>query len=651
MMESSKQRLRGGCWSGSARARAVAAALLACAVLPIAAHPAGAFELFGIKLWGSSEEEEADIADPLRYTVTLTVSDGDEDLQETLDKASGLVAGQEQPVSGSLGLLSRARSERELLIAALYRQARYDGVVNISIAGQPLDDIAPDAVFTGEPVPVTIVIDPGSVYTLGDVALKGDAADLAPARFGLIAGGPAGSGVILKAEADIVRALREEGRPLAKVTGREIVADHRTRTLDVTLSVEAGPVATYGETTVEGTEYMDPAFTGYMAGLERGKTYSPDEMDEARERLLNLGVFSSVNLTEADALAPDGSLPLHLQVSERKRRVFGGGASYSTTDGLGLEGYWAHRNLFGHAEKLRIEGAISRIGAGGGYGDNSGLKQLNYNAGILFEKPGVIGPDSKFFANVKTVYENPDAYDRFSTRATTGVQYELSKTQSLSAELAVEWEDVEDPLNPEGKTYLLVSTPLQYVFDNRDDPLDAKRGFRALAYVEPTYDILNSTTFLKMKAEGSAYRAIDKTERFVFAARAALGSIVGADLADIPADRRFYAGGGGSVRGYTYQGVGPKDAAGNPTGGRSVAEASLEMRFGVTETIGIVPFIDAGTVSTNEFPSFSDIKFGAGLGLRYLTPFGPLRVDAAVPLNRDPGDPSFAVYAGIGQAF
>lgn len=636
--------MRFGVAKGRGLGRVMALALMAGAVLPAAVLPATAFELFGFRLWGSSDED-TDIVDPLRYSATLTVTDGDEDLQDTLEDASELMAEQERPVSGSLGLLSRARADRELLIAALFRAARYDGVVNIAIGGRLLDDIPPDAEFTGEPVPVTITVDPGAVFTLGGIALKGDAADLMPARFGLISGGPAGSESILKAESDIVRALRQEGRPLAQVTGREIVADHATRTLDVSLAVAAGPIAPYGETTVEGTEQVDREFTRYMTGLEPGRIYSPKEMREARDRLAALEVFSSINLREAEALNPDGSIPIHLRVSERKYRYYGAGASYSTTDGLGLEGYWGHRNLFGRAEKLRIGGSIS------GIGDRGDLGQLNYNASILFEKPGVIGPDSKFFAKLGTVYEHPDAYDRFSTGGGVGIQYELSPTQTLSAELAVDWEEVTDALNPEGKDYLLVSTPLQYVFDNRDDKLNPKRGFRALAFAEPTYDFLNSTSFVKVKAEGSAYRAVDEAGRFVLAGRATLGSIAGAELADIPADRRFYAGGGGSVRGYAYQGIGPKDAFGDPIGGRSLAEASLEMRIGVTDTIGIVPFIDAGTVSEAEFPDFSDFKAGAGLGLRYITPFGPLRVDVAVPLNPDPDDPTFALYAGIGQAF
>jgi translocation and assembly module TamA len=630
---------------GGRRRRALAGALLASAILAGAlglAVPAQAFEIFGFKFF-EPDEEETDIVDPLRYTLTFNVAGGDEDLADTLRDASAMVAEEEKPVSGSLGLLSKATSERDLLIAALYRLARYDGVVNISIAGKPLDTLPPDAEFGAGPVPVAIDIEPGSVFTLGEVVLKGDAAGLSPDDFGLTRGGDAGSDAILKAETLIVRALKAQGRPLAKVAGRDVVADHATTTLDVTLTVEAGPIAGYGETTVDGTRDMDRDFTAYMTGLERGRTYSPEEMDDARQRLANLGVFGSIGVNEADALDANGQIPIHVEVSERKKHYYGAGATFSNTEGIGLEGYWGHRNLFGRAEKLRIEGSISRIG------DTTDYQKLDYNAAIMFEKPGVIGPPSKFFATTRVVNDHPDAYDRFAVRGELGVAYDIDRRQSVSASLAVEYADIDDAFG--SNRYLVTSTPLQYVYDKRDDKLNPTRGWRALMFAEPSYDALNSVTWVKFRAEGTAYYPFDKDGRLVAAVRLAGGSIVGAELPEVPADRRFYAGGGGSVRGYAYQGIGPKDAAGQPIGGLSYAEASFEMRVGVTDTIGIVPFIDGGTVSEDQYPDFSDVKLGAGLGLRYITPFGPLRLDAAVPLNPGPGDPDFGIYAGIGQAF
>lgn len=632
---------------GTARWRRLSRALilaLACSTALVAeGGNAAAFEIFGIKLWGSSNDEDADIVDPLRYAVTIEAPDADKDLVKRIENASTLKADEERPVSGSLGLLAKARSDREQLVAALYADARYEGVVTITIQGKLLDDLPPDAEFSGpQPIPVVISIAAGPKFTLGDIRLEGDAAGLMSADFGLIAGGDAGSGAVLKAEALIVRALKQEGRPLAKVTDRQIVADHATATLDVTLTVAAGPVAGYGDTTVEGTEKVDRDFTEYMTGLKRGRQYSPEEIDDARDRLLALEVFNSVTLKEADSLDADGNIPIGVQVSERKPRYFGIGGTVSNTEGLGLEGYWGHRNLFGRAEKLRIDGKISGIGS-------NDLSQLNYNAGIMFEKPGVIGPASKFLASVKTVFEHPDAYDHFSLKGSTGLSYELDKRQTVSAEVALDYSRITDAFGKH--KYLIASIPLQYVFDNRDNRLNPTKGFRLLAYAEPSYDILSGAAFVKLKGEGSAYQSLDTASKFVLAERVAVGSIVGTSLEHVPADRRFYSGGGGSVRGYAYQGIGPKDFTGQPIGGLSFFETSVEMRIAITDTIGIVPFVDAGTVSTKVFPDFSDVKVGAGVGLRYLTPFGPLRIDAAVPLNRDPGDPHFGIYAGIGQAF
>ncbi|MGX7873601.1 autotransporter assembly complex protein TamA [Mesorhizobium sp. ORM6] len=642
-MPAHEKQMSGRTAPGRVLPRALLLAMMCSTALVAESRPAAAFELFGIKLWGSASNEDADIVDPLRYAVTLSAPDADKDLVKKLENASALKGDEDRPVSGSLGLMAKARSDREQLVAALYADARYEGVVTITIDGKPLDELPPDAEFKGpQPVPVVISISTGPKFTLGNIRLEGDAAGLMGADYGLISGGDAGSVAVLKAEALIVRALKEEGRPLAKVTDRQIVADHATSTLDVTLTVAAGPVAGYGATTVEGTEKVDRDFTEYMTGLKRGKQYSPQEISDARDRLLALEVFNSVTFKEADKLDADGNIPVGVQVSERKPRYFGLGGTFSNTEGLGLEGYWGHRNLFGHAEKLRIDGAISGIG-------NNNLSKLNYNAGVMFEKPGVIGPASKFFASVKTVLEHPDAYDHFSVKGGTGLSYELDKKQTVSAEVALDYSRIHDAFGKH--TYLIASIPLQYVYDNRDSRLNPTKGFRVLAYAEPSYDILNGAAFLKLKGEGSAYQSLDTASKFVLAERVAVGSIVGTGLENVPADRRFYSGGGGSVRGYAYQGIGPKDFTGQPIGGLSFFETSVEMRIAVTDTIGIVPFVDAGTVSTRSLPNFSDVKVGAGVGLRYVTPFGPLRIDAAVPLNRDPSDPHFGIYAGIGQAF
>ena len=629
---------------GSFVLRRLAPALVASAfVLPSLTAPVLAFELFGFRLWGESKEEGEAVADPVNYSVTFD-SGADGELDARLRRASTLLADEELPVSGSLGVQAKARSERERLVAALYEEARYDGVVSVRIEGRLIDEIPPDAVFdVSRPVPISVEINPGQEYRLGKVSLAGDAARLDPADYDLVPGGDAGSDFILGAENRMIKALKDEGRPLARTAGRDVIADHPSGTLDVVITLAAGPVAPYGETIVEGTESVDRDFTAYMAGLEPGRTYSPEEIEDARERLVELEVFDSVVLREGTELDASGAIPITVQVTERKHRYLGAGATFSSTEGVGLEGYWGHRNLFGKAERLRFEGAISGIGG-------NSLSRLNYNAGLLFQKPGVIGPASRFIASVKTVLEHPDAYDRFSVNASAGVAYDLTKNQTVSIEGKIDYSKITDFF---GKNeYLIASVPMQYVYDNRDDKLNPTRGYRFLAFAEPSYDILSSTPFVKLRGEASAYAALDDARRFVLAGRVAAGSILGASVDQIPADRRFYAGGGGSVRGYAYQGIGPRDPSNDqPIGGRSYVEASAELRFQVTDTYGIVPFIDAGSVSNSQFPDFDDLRVGAGIGVRYRTPFGPLRLDVAVPLNRRPGDPTFGVYAGIGQSF
>ncbi|TIS73544.1 MAG: outer membrane protein assembly factor, partial [Mesorhizobium sp.] len=246
----------------------------------------------------------------------------------------------------------------------------------------------------------------------------------------------------------------------------------------------------------------------YMTDLKRGQQYSPQEIDDARDRLLGLEVFNSVTIKEGESLDAQGNIPIDVQVSERKPRFFGVGGTFSNTEGLGLEGYWGHRNLFGQAEKLRIDGSISGIGS-------NSISALNYNAGIMFEKPGVLGPTSKFFTGVKTVLEHPDAYDHFSVKGDVGVSYDLDKRQRVSAEFDLDYSRITDAFGKH--TYLIASIPLQYVYDSRDNKLNPTRGFRALAYAEPSYDILNGATFLKLKGEGSAYQSLDTASRFVLA--------------------------------------------------------------------------------------------------------------------------------------
>lgn len=616
----------------------------ALCVASVFASPANAFELFGIHLFGARKETDT-LSDPMRYTLTLEAPAADKALLKTLQTASALYNDREKPVSGDLGVVVKARDDRDRLIAALYENARYGGVVKISVNGTDVDSLPPNPTFPdASPVPVTVHVEPGPMFTLGEVHLEGEAAGRDLRQLGLEPGGEAGSLLILRAGERLVAAFRDEGRPLAKLDKREVVADHATHTVDVTLAATGGPVAPVGAVTVSGTKTVDGTFVRDYSRLNAGQPFNPGDMKKAADRLRNLGIFSSVTIKEANRLAPDGSIPVGIEVAEGKHRYFGFGAQVSTTDGAGLSGYWGHRNLFGKAETLKFEGSVS------GLGETTDVTGLDYSAGVSFSKPGIFVPAARLDASLKAKTEHPDSYEANSVTAASGITYELNERDTVSAGGEIDWSKTTDAYGD--NEYLTASLPLTAKRDARDNKLDPTEGYTASLAAKPSYEINGGTFFSSFEGTVTGYKGVGEDNRVVFAGKAALGTLVGsADLEKIPTTRRFFAGGGGSVRGYSYQEISPYNAAGDATGGRSYALASAEARVKVTDTIGVVPFIDAGTVSASMIPNFSDIRAGAGVGLRYATPFGPLRLDVAVPLNKYDNGTKYGIYAGIGQSF
>ncbi|WP_299471108.1 autotransporter assembly complex family protein [uncultured Roseibium sp.] len=624
-------------------------AIVASLVLfPVSAAviPAYAFEIFGWKPFGGSEEEEGEaVPNPLPYEAEIAVSTGDEELTKDLKSASLLIQQQDKPPSGEAGLISRALSDRERLVAKLYADGRYGGTVSITLAGIPLETALelsdlPDT----RPIKVAILINPGPVFTFGNVSVSSTGGDLStdPSFWGLAPGDVAGSGKILSAEGRIVSVLRGRGYPKAKIAERRITADHSTNKLDVRLVADAGPRARFGTVSVNGTEVTEPGFVKQQAMLPEGGIYSPEDIARARKRLNDLGIFSSIRFVEGDIAGPDGNLPITIEVSERKRHVIGAGASWSSTEGFGVEAYWRRRNLFGRGELLSVEGSIGRIGT-------ESFENQEYSARIAFEKPGVFGPLTSFSTSLEARQENPDAYKSRTVTYNAFLNREFSEKLKGRAGAEVFFADEEDAFGDD--EYLLVGLPADLVFDNRDDKLNPSKGVFAAVFGEPAYDTLNSNAMGFIKGTVSSYYALDQANRFILAGRVSVGSILAPSVESVPASRRFIAGGGGSIRGYAYRNVGPR-VDGEVVGGRSLVELSGEVRVRVTETIGIVGFVDAGNAYEDSVPDFSEeLKVGVGAGLRYFTPIGPLRIDAAIPLDPGNDDPDFALYVGLSQAF
>lgn len=616
--------------------------------------PAHAFEIFGFRLFGrdAPAEEDLVIGDPQTYEVEFTVGETDDGVEGRLRSASTLWSDRNEPASGAAGLIAKARGDYRRLLATLYAEGRYGGTISIRIDGREAADLPPDATLT-EPANVVVSVDPGPLFHFREASIANEAPPAQhrrdrvddPRDEGFAPGEVARSGTILRAERLAVEAWRQQGHAKAEISERRVEAAHDADLVDARITVDPGRKAYYGQVAVEGAERIDPEWLAWMTGLRQGEEYDPDDIARAGTRIARLDVFRAARFQEADMIDANGLLPITYIVQERLPRRFGVGGTYSTIDGLGLETFWLHRNLFGRAERLRFDAKVA------GIGDTFKPDEFTYRVGATFVKPGVYTPDTDFSTSIFGDREVLEAYTRTAVTATAGFTHLFNEELSAKAFLTggrARFED--DEFGRRDFTTIGLSTSLAY--DSRDNPADATEGYFIEATAHPFYEFEYGNAAFKATAEARAYYGFGRDNRFVLAGRLKLGTLTGPSIAELPPDMLFFAGGGGSVRGYGYRNIGVPTGGGNVIGGRSLAEASAEARVRVTNSIGVVGFVDAGYVGEDTIPSFSeDVRVGAGLGLRYLTGLGPIRLDVAVPLDRRAGDPSVGVYVGIGQAF
>ena len=625
--------------------------LAASAFLLASAEQACAFSIFGITLFEDESEAAAHavIADPRDYSVDISVT-GNGALKDQLSAASALWAGREEPASGAAGLLATARSDYRRIQSALYAAGFYGGTISIRVDGKEAADLAPDATLS-DPISVAVSVDSGPVFRFDRAEIVNPAptpaseADQVSGPDGFSTGAIARAGAVRQAALVAVKAWNQLGYPKASVTNREVVADHATNRLDAVLTVTPGPHAVLGAISVDGETDMIESFIIRQTGLVPGAEYDPDDLKRARERLADLDVFSSIRITEADAVGPDGTLPLTIVVQERKPRRIGAGASFSTTDGLGLETYFLHRNLFGGGERLKLTAKLAGIA----YPVDSA--DFDYYFGGTLTKPGIFTPDTDLVADLtaqRTVLPN---YTETSVNGKIGLTHQFSNQISVAGGVEAEQAGFIDDLYG-NRSFTLVGAYGGVTYDTRNDATDPSEGIYASVTASPFYDFQFGNAGIQLTTEARGYAGFGDNDQFVLAGRVKAGFLYGPSLAETPPDKLFFAGGGGSVRGYSYRSIGVDGPGDTVTGGQFLTEASVEARVKVSDTLGFVAFADAGYVTADSFVGLADgTRIGVGTGLRYYTDFGPLRLDVAVPLNKRDGDPNFALYAGIGQAF
>ena len=587
----------------------------------------------------------------LTYETTVSSDVDDDESRAAVASSSLLVSLKAEPLDSVGALFERARKDQERIRRALNALGYFAAQVTVTVEGTSAEDLeAQDAVSAAPPnraIATEIRITRGRLFSMRKLDLQGIPADvtegLSRKKLKLEEGAPARSADIVAANAHIVEVLREKGYPLAAIAKRTATADHAGAALDVAIQVAPGPKANMGNVTISGTEKVNSPFVAGLAPFEAGDAYRASLLKDFREELERLNVFDAVTIEEAKELDAEGRLPFTVNVHERPRHLIGVAAGWSTFDGAALATYWEHRNLFGEAERLRIEAAASRLLL-------NATDDYEYALATLLTFPAWPGPREDVTLKLGASRERPDAYARDAIEFSAGWKRRFDKTMSL--EVGIEFADAteEDAFGERDLT--TVNLPLAFLYDTRNDPLEPVTGIRASTEVRPIMSLTGSSDIsTRLLGQVSAYASLDDEAQTVLAGRLALGVTLDSDLADLPNDLRFFSGGGGSVRGYPYQHLSPRNSLGQIVGGESLLEGSVEVRHWIRDDIGLAVFADAGGAFTSNVPDIGEAGVGLGAGIRYRTAVGPVRLDAAIPLDPRGTDSSFAVYVGLGQAF
>ena len=573
--------------------------------------------------------------------VTLSGVDRDSDLYQTLSGGSLLIEQAGQDVTPSTQeVVSAAQADYRRLLAVLYDNGYFGPVIKITLDGVDAANIPP-VQPPGRIDRAVIQIEPGPLFRFD----RTNMAPVAPGTEipeGFARGQVASLGVLKDTVAAGVDGWRAQGHAKAELASQDLTARHAERVINADLTLAPGPQLRFGQLIVQGNSGVRTQRIIDIAGLPVGQTYSPEELRLAAQRLRRTGAFSAVALLEADQIAPDMTLPITVQVTEAPLRRLGFGAELGSLEGLTLSAFWLHRNLFGGAERLRLDAEVSGIGGNSGGTD--------YLLSARIERPATFNEDTDFYALARL--EQLDEVNFFSRQADleAGIKRYASEERTYTLGVGLRTAQTRDAFGE--NRYTLLTLPLGANFDYRDNELNATSGFYINTSLTPFVAIDGADNGLRTYVDGRIYRTFGTARPVTLALRGQIGSVYGPDLSVAPADYLFYSGGGGTVRGQPYQALGVDLGGGNIVGGRSFVGISAEARVAVTDSIGLVGFIDGGYIGSEEFYDGSgEWHSGAGLGLRYNTGIGPIRLDLAVPVSGPETDENFQVYIGIGQSF
>jgi translocation and assembly module TamA len=561
----------------------------------------------------------------------------DRGLRQEIQKAIGVT---KTKLATRLDARRRARDAGESAIAVLRSEGYYDYTVEPDVG----EGDTPEAI-------VRITPGPRSLISQARIVWEGDPPDpetleATQKALALPTGGPGRAADVLAAEGRLVSTLAKRGYADAASKPREVVVDHEDHTLQPTFHIVAGQLVHLDGLKVVSEGKTNPAWVATLAPWKHGAAYDPAKVAQLEQRLRDAGVYNSVTVALAPAdQSVSGLRPVIVSLGDRPPHTIELGGGYSTSEGFGIDAKYILYNRLGRADTVTFTARLAQI-------------QQKLDAEL--DLPDWRRADQIFKVGGDIIGDDTSAYNDYGGGFRADVERHWTKTTYLAYGGAFDYVDTleKDAVNNNG---ILVGEHLKlaifsllggFYLDRSNDLLNPTRGWRLQVQAEPTYITGDrELPYLKLTGQVSGYLPLNADASTVIAGRLKLGSIVGGDIPDVPSDRRFYAGGGGSVRGYSYQGVGPRLADNTPVGGDALFESSVEVRQHITGPWGVAAFVDAGSVSPRYIPNFSQVSIGAGVGVRYDLGFGPIRVDVAVPLDHHKEDPWFQLYFSIGQSF
>ncbi len=503
------------------------------------------------------------------------------------------------------------------------------------------------AVEPGETPNVALRIEPGPLFTFAVISVDtgGQALPLdAQEATNLVRVNEVGDKAIPKSivaeEAGLLAALKSVGYSDARILERLVIGDREAGTIDLTYRLDPGPRVQLGRVIYVSNARTRRVFLDRLIPFEEGDIYTPQALATFNRRLNATRNYSfvSVQLSDEPTSVVDGGVEVRdvlVQLEDRDRYTLSTGASFSTTEGPGLTAGITRRNATRRGDTLSA---------------TMTLATLERTINVDWRIPNITALDRTLALSAEAGREETDAFDREAVTVSGAFEVRSSEHLTYVLGLGSEFTREEDAF--EQRDQQILSTSLGLRLDYANDPLDATEGWRVDARAEPGIVIGDrEAQYLSLNGQVSAYQALDKNQRLVVANRLRSGFIFGAALSDLPVSRRFFAGGGGSARGFEYQSVGPQDALGVPTGGRGLLEVSSELRWRREGPLGFVVFLDGASVSADQGIQFEDVRYSAGLGVRYDTLVGPIRFDIATPIDPDDGEDPLQFYVSIGQSF